>query len=58
MSMSLALALAVTIGSVVGVLVDPLWLSSLRWLLAVCGALAFVSAARQLAQLAWPLTMA
>lgn len=46
MSMSLALALAVSSGVAAGVFLDPVSLSPARWLIAIFGVPAFLSAAR------------
>ncbi|MDP2319721.1 MAG: DNA internalization-related competence protein ComEC/Rec2 [Acidobacteriota bacterium] len=51
MSLSLALAIAAAAGTAVGVFADPLWLSPVRWLLAIAAVATFLCASRQ--HLAW-----
>ena len=53
MSISLSLAIAAATGTVVGVFVDPSWVSHARWALAASALVAFACASRQ--RLAWSL---
>ncbi|MDP2053600.1 MAG: DUF4131 domain-containing protein, partial [Acidobacteriota bacterium] len=51
MSLSLALAIAAAAGTAVGVFADSLWMSPVRWLLAIAVVATFLCASRQ--RLAW-----